>query len=260
MNDSIVSNTIPLSKSPLGIIALFIILVYGFASLVVGASSQLSQEERTIIVYFMVTFPVMVLVVFSWLVSNHHHKLYRPDDFKKIDGFIEAYREGRRDTSNLPNLDREIELQINKIINPEDLREKFSKVEDAESAIRSLASELRDSIRSRSFVKVDISEFHANESVIELPVAAFSTMRDFFDEVYFLIGDVVEPFEYGYSWVLQDVHTKKIIESMGMRQGIKKGAVFDDVRSLNVAGVFVGQTYKAIKPRTLPNKAVKVDR
>lgn len=67
------------AKSPLGIIALFIVLVYGFASLVVGAISVgLSKESGTTsvtllqhmtpLIYFMVLFPVIVfLVSYGWL-------------------------------------------------------------------------------------------------------------------------------------------------------------------------------------------------
>lgn len=36
-----------LARNPLGIIALFIVLIYGFASLVVGFSSRLEDTERT---------------------------------------------------------------------------------------------------------------------------------------------------------------------------------------------------------------------
>ncbi len=43
-----------LAKNPLGIIALFIVLIYGFAALVVGASSQLGPEERYPIVWFLI--------------------------------------------------------------------------------------------------------------------------------------------------------------------------------------------------------------
>ena len=45
-----------LAKNPLGIIALFIVLIYGFACLVVGASSHLETGERTPIIWFMVIF------------------------------------------------------------------------------------------------------------------------------------------------------------------------------------------------------------
>lgn len=81
-----------LAKNPLGIIALFIVLIYGFACLVAGASGQLQSGERAPIIWFMVLFPVLVLGVFSWLVSAHHKKLYAPSDFKNEDHFLEAVK------------------------------------------------------------------------------------------------------------------------------------------------------------------------
>ena len=77
-----------LSKSPLGIIALFIVLVYGFASLVTAFGSSLTSTERLPLIYFLVVFPVLVLGVFGWLVSRHATKLYSPSDFKKEENFV----------------------------------------------------------------------------------------------------------------------------------------------------------------------------
>jgi CheY-like chemotaxis protein len=79
-----------LSRNPLGIIALFIVLIYGFASLVVGFSDKLQSTERLPVVWFLVVFPVLVLVVFAWLVSRHHAKLYSPADYREDASFIEA--------------------------------------------------------------------------------------------------------------------------------------------------------------------------
>jgi sugar phosphate permease len=42
-----------LSRNPLGIIALFLVLIYGFAALVVGFSSQLTNLERLFLVLFL---------------------------------------------------------------------------------------------------------------------------------------------------------------------------------------------------------------
>jgi hypothetical protein len=81
-----------LAKNPLGIIALFIVLVYAFASLVVGLSGNLEPNERIPIVWFLVIFPVVVLGVFAWLVSCHHTKLYAPSDFRREEHFLEAQR------------------------------------------------------------------------------------------------------------------------------------------------------------------------
>jgi hypothetical protein len=45
-----------LARNPLGIIALFIVLVYGFASLLTALGGSLSREERLPLIYFLVVF------------------------------------------------------------------------------------------------------------------------------------------------------------------------------------------------------------
>jgi len=77
------------TKSPLGIIALFIVLVYGFASIVVGFGQDLSNHIAPLI-YFMVLFPVLVFLGFLWLVAKHHRKLYGPSDFKDEENFLKT--------------------------------------------------------------------------------------------------------------------------------------------------------------------------
>jgi CheY-like chemotaxis protein/cytochrome c oxidase subunit IV len=91
MSDShigIVDATKGLARNPLGIIALFIVLVYGFTSLVTAFAGSFTHEERLPLVYFLVSFPVLVLVVFAWLVSNHSGKLFSPADFKNEDNYV----------------------------------------------------------------------------------------------------------------------------------------------------------------------------
>lgn len=77
-----------LARNPLGIIALFIVLVYGFASLVTAFAGSLTREERLPLVYFLVIFPVLVLGVFAWLVSTHSGKLFAPADFKDEGNYV----------------------------------------------------------------------------------------------------------------------------------------------------------------------------
>lgn len=80
-----------LSRNPLGIVALFLVLVYGIAGLVLGlGASALERDERLPLVWFLVVFPVLVLVVFFRLVTKHHAKLYAPQDFQDKDGFFRA--------------------------------------------------------------------------------------------------------------------------------------------------------------------------
>jgi hypothetical protein len=77
-----------LTHNPLGIIALFIVLVYAFASLVVGFGANLEQTQKTPLIWFLVLFPVLVLLVFAWLVSRHHMKLYAPTDYRDEKLFV----------------------------------------------------------------------------------------------------------------------------------------------------------------------------
>lgn len=56
-----------LAKNPLGVIALFIVLVYGFASLVTAFGSSFSAGERIPLIYFLIVFPVLVLGILHGL-------------------------------------------------------------------------------------------------------------------------------------------------------------------------------------------------
>jgi len=77
-----------LARNPLGIIALFIVLVYGFASLVTAFAGSFTAAERLPLIYFLIVFPVLVLGVFSWLVSKHSGKLFVPSDFKNEENYV----------------------------------------------------------------------------------------------------------------------------------------------------------------------------
>jgi hypothetical protein len=95
-----------LSRNPLGIIALFIVLVYGIAGLVLASSSgDLQAIERLPLVGFLVVFPVIVLIVFYFLVTRHHTKLYAPKDFPDPEDFIRVMTPAEQ----RENLEREIE-------------------------------------------------------------------------------------------------------------------------------------------------------
>jgi len=78
-----------LSRNPLGIIALFIVLVYGMAALVLGLGNGLGGFERALLVIFLVTFPPGVLWVFRDLVIKHTGRLYSPGDYKDEVHFVD---------------------------------------------------------------------------------------------------------------------------------------------------------------------------
>jgi len=81
-----------LTRNPLGIIALFVSLIYGFACLVLSSSlSNLhGQEERLPLIWFIIFFPVLILIGFIFLVVKHHHKLYAPSDYKDESNFVKV--------------------------------------------------------------------------------------------------------------------------------------------------------------------------
>ena len=78
-----------LARNPLGIIALFISLIYGFASLLLNSAAEtLTVAERWPLIGFIVVFPLLVLAVFYRLVTHHHGKLYAPGDYDKDRSFM----------------------------------------------------------------------------------------------------------------------------------------------------------------------------
>jgi hypothetical protein len=79
------------ARNPLGVIGLFISLIYGFANWMLGSSvSALQSTERLIIIWFIVIFPVLILATFCYLVVKHHGKLYAPKDYKKDESFLQT--------------------------------------------------------------------------------------------------------------------------------------------------------------------------
>lgn len=78
------------TKSPLGIIGLFIVLVYGIAAIAFSQGNQSSGGDITPLIYFLALFPVLVFVGFVWLVAKHHTKLYGPADFQNEELFLKS--------------------------------------------------------------------------------------------------------------------------------------------------------------------------
>jgi hypothetical protein len=82
-------NAVKLAKNPLGIIALFILLTYGMASLLFGfVNSTINDYQRWVFVIFIISFPVIVLCVFYILVTKYHTHLYSPGEFQDETNFV----------------------------------------------------------------------------------------------------------------------------------------------------------------------------
>jgi len=84
-------NAVRFSKSPLGIIALLISFVYAFACLLIGPFNvELSADQELILTIFLVSFPIIVLFSFLFLVIRHNRKIFGPADFKDEKNFLET--------------------------------------------------------------------------------------------------------------------------------------------------------------------------
>ena len=78
-----------LTKNPLGIVALFISLIYGICSLLLGIGlDKFTPSNETILVSFIVIFPFVVLAAFLWLVIVYPNRLYGPSDFRTDETFL----------------------------------------------------------------------------------------------------------------------------------------------------------------------------
>lgn len=87
-----IENAKGLTRNPLGIIALFISLIYGFACLVLSTSitNLKDQHERLPLIWFIISFPIVILIAFIFLVTKHHQKLYSPSDYGNDESFLKT--------------------------------------------------------------------------------------------------------------------------------------------------------------------------
>lgn len=109
-----ISKSKDFTRNPLGIIALFISLIYGFACLVLSTSLKnlQGQFERLPLIWFIITFPIFILIAFTYLVIHHHEKLYAPSDFEDEGNFIEVFRGNKEISDDLRNLGDRLKVII----------------------------------------------------------------------------------------------------------------------------------------------------
>jgi len=238
-----------LSRNPLGIISLFIVLIYGFASIVVGASDKLQPEERYLMIIFMTVFPVLVLAVFGWLVSCHYEKLYAPQDYNNDESFLKSMADKKDGRSDLRNLDTQIEDKVNSVLSTVRLKDDDPDGDELKENLKNAAEQITSEIRKSSFITIDTRKItQDDDDVMELPVSAFKTLNELTDEIYFLIEDHVKPFTYGHSWVIKNCTDGNIIKNSRMITQTKPGVPVPDERSLSEVGIKAGSILEIIKP------------
>lgn len=233
-----------LSRNSLGIIALFIVLVYGFAALTLGINSSLQPAERAPLVWFLVMFPVFVLIAFGWLVSKHHEKLYAPGDYKSDEGFLEGLNVRSRHTADLQKLQEDLKSRIRETIIESSTQNSLARKE-----VDSLVERLTHDVDRATTLTVDASDFlKSPAAVYTFPMAAFETLSDLTNEIYFKLRPLVGAFEYGHSWVLRNRETGDVIRNARMITRSGPGRPLPDTRSLREAGIEAGSTLCVASP------------
>ncbi|MBI3021454.1 MAG: hypothetical protein HYY59_05605 [Candidatus Omnitrophica bacterium] len=140
------------TRNPLGVIGLFIVLIYGCAGLVLGsAGGTLDMAQRWAMVAFIVLFPCLVLLVFYRLVTKYPSKLYAPSDWRDETNFFRS----QTTEEQKQRLEKEVSLESKDVGSArradEDIRAKYLLAEDL--ALRVLESELKAKISRQVVLK-----------------------------------------------------------------------------------------------------------
>lgn len=130
------------ARNPLGIIALFISLIYGFANLLLGSSAEkLTESERWPLIMFIVFFPIFVLVAFYKLVTKHHGKLYAPGDYKDDMSFLR--------TLSPEEQERKLEKEINESLGTQNIENSKSTPTEVSATITVSSESEEDPLQRR---------------------------------------------------------------------------------------------------------------
>ena len=81
-----------LSRNPLGLLALCLVIGEAIASIFLLHPSGLGRAERLLLCGFVVGYPLCVVAAIYRLISRHHTKLYAPADFRDERCFLEVLR------------------------------------------------------------------------------------------------------------------------------------------------------------------------
>lgn len=154
-----------LSKNPLGIIALFQVLIYGIAGYVT-AHLDTNSTLVPVLVWFLVLFPPLVLAVFMFLVVFHHQKLYAPSDYSNEENFMRALEAGLGKSEKFRDLESLTET-IQKQINEQPLY-RYTKLNNA-GKLLILITKKQGAVNLDEFAqdrKLDLAELQAQADIL----------------------------------------------------------------------------------------------
>ena len=175
---------------------------YGFATMLVFAGA-LTPAERSPLIWFLVTFPVLVLVVFAWLVRSHHEKLYSPKDFTSDASFLQSLAARRTRQVEAVQFENTTASLIKEVLtSPEVVALVGTSKSETKAKLATTADDLVRQIRESSSVTIDARRFTSNENAVySYPVVSFAVMQELLDEIYFKLMPGVKPYTYGSHWI-----------------------------------------------------------
>ena len=252
-----------LASNPLGIIALFIALIYGFATLLLGvAAKHLEVYERVPLVWFVILFPILVLAAFFVLVTKYHVNLYAPADFRSDEAFLKP---------TLAQLDRKreddlAELRTPPPPTPADGQDKAARVEQVKEEPREqqTTQELRaDLERAEILALRKVSR--ERKLTVRPHVAIGDQPPVLFDGVAETVSEVIaiEVKLLNGSWTMPKTVTEIMYRASFAQQTLRNKGVTKDLRLLII---FVVRQEKLDRERLsrilqplLDNTLVKVE-
>jgi hypothetical protein len=233
-----------LAKNPLGIIALFIVLIYGFAALTLGFNTSLQAAERLPLIWFLVIFPVIVLFTFGWLVSHHHEKLYAPADYQSDESFLRGIESRTKHTKELQAQQIDLKTKVRAALEASPVGK------TGKTILPDLLKRVNQEIDNATTITVDARDFlDDNTALFTFPVAAFETLGNLTDHIYFKIHSKVQPYGYGYSWFLRNKNTGEVVKNARMISRTRAGIPIKDTRTLAEVGISPGAVLTVESPK-----------
>ena len=233
-----------LAKNPLGIIALFIVLIYGFATLLVAFSNRIQPNEQSAIVWFLISFPFIVIVVFGWLVSRHHEKLYAPKDYSDEESFVRSFTNRAKSGQDISHLDLTIEEKIREqILSPEFVKKLQTPPENLIDILTDAVHRTTSEIRKSEFISIKFSDISGKEDdVHSVPISTYNSINELTNEIFFHLYPKIRAFSYGHDWVLFNENSQTVIKLARMITGSGVGRPIKDLRTLEEVGINPGDT------------------
>jgi hypothetical protein len=139
-------------SNPLTVIAIFAGLAEVASTVAIAA---VDTSIQGVFVWFVMLFPVLLVLLFFATLNFNPHVLYAPSDFKEEQNFLDALRKGRKLDKSFSELTERLEASTS------ELTEQLTKLSGTENAAE--ADQLRDLISQR-FEEIRESVLKAQET------------------------------------------------------------------------------------------------